>query len=447
MPDTSSRREMKIGAFLLATGHHQAGWRAKDAAANGGADIAHYIALAQACEAAKLDMVFLEDVLSVRDTDPEIVSRMARAMIFEPTTLLAALAVSTERIGLVGTASTSYHEPYNVARSFGSLDLISRGRAGWNQVTSITDLEARNFGRDQHFGHAERYVRAEEFAKIVRGLWQSWSPAALCYDKQAGRFFEPDGMRVLNHEGQFFRVRGPLNVAPSPQGHPVIVQAGSSDAGQRLAAQSAEVVFTAQTNLADAQAFYRGLKTRLAGFGRNPSQLHVLPGISAVVGQTREEARQKFEALQELVDFRVALRIVAEKLDIDDLASYPLDGPVPPLPDTQRAIGRQNLLRDLAEREGLTIRELCMRVAGARGHLQLVGSVTEIADVMEEWFLAKGCDGFNIMPAVLPTGLTDFLTLVIPELQRRGLFRTEYRGTTLRAHLELDIPLHEKPAA
>lgn len=439
---TASGSQMHLGAFLLATGHHQAGWRDPGAAADAGANLAHYVQLARLCEEARLDMVFLEDVLSVRDADPTIVSRMARATIFEPLTLLSALAMATSRIGLVGTASTSYHHPFHVARLFASLDLISGGRAAWNQVTSITDLEARNFDRDKHLAHADRYDRAREFAHVVRGLWNSWEPDSFTRDKESGWFIDAEKMHVLDHKGAHFQVRGPLNVVPSPQGHPVLVQAGSSDAGRELAAESAEVVFTAQTTLADAQEFYGDLKDRMAKYGRPRDALKILPGLSPVVAATRQEAQDKFDRLQNLVIPEVGLRILAEKLDIDDLADYPLDGPIPELSQTERAIGRQNLLRDLARRENLTIRQLYLRIAGARGHLQLVGTAQDIADVMEEWFSKGGSDGFNIMPPVLPTSLEDFVSLVVPELQRRGLFRTEYSGTTLRDHLALAKPTH-----
>ncbi|WP_104655763.1 LLM class flavin-dependent oxidoreductase [Ralstonia insidiosa] len=435
--------QLRLGAFLYPSGHHIAAWRHPDTQANAGIDFQHYVALARAAEAAKFDLIFLADGVGTRGDDVAFLSRTAHSYQaqFEPITLLSALAAVTERIGLVGTASTSFNEPYHVARKFASLDHISGGRAGWNLVTSSSEYEALNFNRDHHFAHAERYQRAEEFADVVTGLWDSWDDDAFLYDKVGGQFYDPSRRHVLGHKGTHFSVRGPLNVARAPQGHPVVVQAGSSEPGKELAARSGEVVFTAQQTLADAVAFYADLKGRLARYGRAPDDLKIMPGVFPVVGRSESEAREKFEALQSLIDPVVGLALVSGLTGVN-LSGYPLDGPIPQLQTTNGSKSRQALMLDLARREQLTIRQLYQRVAGARGHWQVIGTPEQIADALEERFLAHGADGYNVMAPILPGGLTDFIELVLPELRRRNLFRSEYAGTTLREHLGLRRPEH-----
>ena len=398
--------------------------------------------LAQAAEAAKFDLVFLADGSGTRGDNVDFLSRTAHSYVaqFEPLTLLSALAAVTERIGLVGTASTTFNEPYHIARKFASLDHISGGRAGWNLVTSSSEHEAKNFNFDEHLAHARRYERAVEFADVVSGLWDSWDEDAFLRDKDAGRFFDPAKRHVLNHRGEFFKVRGPLNVARAPQGHPGVVQAGSSEAGKALAARTAEVIFTAQQTTADAVAFYADVKGRLAQFGREPDDLKIMPGVMPIVGRTESEARDKFAELQALIDPAVGLAMVSTLTGGFDLSGYPLDGPIPELPETNASKSRQALTLDLARRENLTIRELYLRVAGARGHWQVVGTPQQIADALEERFVNYGADGYNVMPALLPDSLNDFIELVLPELRRRGLFRSEYEGGTLRANLGLKRP-------
>ncbi|BDB26759.1 LLM class flavin-dependent oxidoreductase [Cupriavidus sp. P-10] len=436
--------QIRLGAFLYPSGHHIAAWRHPDARADAGIDFRHYVELAQAADAAKFDLVFLADGVGTRGDDVEFLSRTAHSYQaqFEPITLLSALAAVTSRIGLVGTASTSFNEPYHIARKFASLDHISGGRAGWNLVTSSSAHEARNFNRDDHFDHADRYGRAEEFVDVVTGLWDSWEDDAFVRDKAAGRFYDPARRHVLGHKGAHFSVQGPLNVARAPQGHPVVVQAGSSEAGKELAARSGEAVFTAQQTLDDAIAFYADLKGRLPRYGRSADDLKILPGVFPVVGHSESEAREKFEQLQSLIDPVVGLALVAGLSGGFDLSGYPLDGPIPELPPTNASKSRQRLVIDLARREQLTIRQLYQRVAGARGHWQLVGTPAQIADELEARFLGYGADGYNIMSPLLPGGLTDFIALVLPELRRRGLFREEYTGTTLREHLGLARPQH-----
>ena len=435
--------QLRLGAFLYPGGHHIAAWRHPDTQANAGIDFRHYVTLARAAEAAKFDLIFLADGVGTRGDDVAFLSRTAHSYQaqFEPITLLSALAAVTERIGLVGTASTSFNEPYHVARKFASLDHISGGRAGWNLVTSSSEYEALNFNRDHHFAHAERYQRAEEFADVVTGLWDSWDDDAFLYDKAGGQFYDPSRRHVLGHKGTHFSVRGPLNVARTPQGHPVVVQAGSSEPGKELAARSGEVVFTAQQTLADAVAFYADLKGRLARYGRAPDDLKIMPGVFPVVGRSESEAREKFEALQSLIDPVVGLALVSGLTGVN-LSGYPLDGPIPELQATNGSKSRQALMLDLARREQLTIRQLYQRVAGARGHWQVIGTPEQIADALEERFLAHGADGYNVMAPILPGGLTDFIELVLPELRRRNLFRSEYAGTTLREHLGLRRPEH-----
>jgi len=435
-------RQLKLGAFLMATGHHVAAWRHPDVPANAGLDFKHYKHLAQVAERARFDTLFVAD--SVAAATGDIASRMARSDHFEPLTLLSALSAVTEHIGLISTVTTSYNEPYHVARKFASLDHLSGGRAGWNLVTSDAAAEAQNFGRDEHIGHAERYSRAREFHRVVTGLWDSWADDAFTRDKASGQYYDPAKLHVLNHSGEHFKVKGPLNVARSPQGRPVIVQAGSSETGRELAAQTAEVVFTAQTSLANAQAFYSDLKGRLAKFGRTPDSLKIMPGVFVVVGETEALAREKFEAFQALVEPEVGVALLGRMLGNFDLSGYPLDGPLPELPLTDSGQqSRQKLLTELAGRENLSLAELGRKIAGGRGHYSLIGTPVQIADQLQEWFEQGAADGFNVLVPHLPGGLEDFADHVVPELQRRGLFRTEYEGTTLRENLGLEKPANQ----
>ncbi|WP_416421518.1 LLM class flavin-dependent oxidoreductase [Pseudomonas sp. App30] len=435
-------RQLKLGAFLMATGHHVAAWRHPEVPANAGLDFKHYKHLAQVAERARFDTLFVAD--SVAAATGDIASRMARSDHFEPLTLLSALSAVTEHIGLISTVTTSYNEPYHVARKFASLDHLSGGRAGWNLVTSDAAAEALNFGRDEHIGHAERYSRAREFYQVVTGLWDSWGDDAFRRDKASGQYYDPAKLHVLNHSGEHFKVKGPLNVARSPQGRPVIVQAGSSETGRELAAQTAEVVFTAQTSLANAQAFYADLKGRLAKFGRSADSLKIMPGVFVVVGETEALAQEKFEAFQALVEPEVGVALLGRMLGNFDLSGYPLDGPLPELPLTDSGQqSRQKLLTELAGREQLSLAELGRKIAGGRGHYSLIGTPVQIADQLQAWFEQGAADGFNVLVPHLPGGLEDFADHVVPELQRRGLFRTEYEGTTLRENLGLERPANQ----
>jgi FMN-dependent oxidoreductase (nitrilotriacetate monooxygenase family) len=428
---------MKLGVFFYPTGHHIAGWRHPDVPAAAAVDFAHRVRFVQKAERAKFDLFFLGDKLGITEWSPDLLSRLDEWSVrFEPITLLSALATVTERIGLVSTASTTYNEPYHVARKFASLDHLSGGRAGWNLVTSSTDGEAHNFSRDIHVAHAERYERAEEFADVVFGLWDSWDDEALLRDKESGVYFDVEALRILNHKGKHFSVRGPLNVPRTPQGRPVVVQAGSSEPGKELAARTADVIFTAQHTLAESQAFYADVKGRLAGYGRSPDDLKVMPGVSPVVGRSDAEARERLEQLDSSIHPRVGVALLQVSLGGADLSGFPLDGPLPDLPVTNASRSRRQLLIDLARRDNLSIRQLYQRVAGAIGHWQIVGTPERIVDELEHRFVNEGADGFNIMPPAS----TCFVDLVVPELQRRGLFRLDYEGRTLRENLGLRLP-------
>lgn len=410
-------RQMKLGAFLWATGHHIAAWRHPKAHVTAGIDIDHYIQLARTAEAAKFDMIFCEDAAGLREANVGIASQTSRSIGFEPISLLSALAVQTSRIGLVSTASTSYNEPYGLARTFLSLDHLSGGRAGWNLVTSASPIEAANFGATGLKPHADRYERAREFAEVVRGLWQGGS--------------------FQGHDGQSFSVRDPLDLPRSPQGAPVMVQAGASDVGRDLAARTADVVFTAAQTLEEAKAFYDDLKGRMAAYGREPNDIKIMPGVSPVVAETEAEAREKHEELQALIPDDVGVALLSSYLSISDLHRYPIDGPMPELQETEGMKSRQALVVEQSRRDGLSIRQLARHFAGARGHWRIFGTPAQIADELQARFEGGGADGFNVMPSYFPGELDAFATLVVPELQRRGLFRREYEGSTLREHLGL----------
>lgn len=423
-------RQLKLGAFLLHNGHHVAAWRHPQA--DSGRDpFALYKKLVQTAERACFDTVFFADSVALTSGVGGL----------EPLTLLSALAAVTEHIGLIGTATTTYNEPYHVARKFASLDRISGGRAGWNLVTSDNASEAANFGRSDHVAHGERYARAREFHQVVQGLWNSWEDDAILNDKENGIQFDADKLHALNHKGDHFSVAGPLNVSRSPQGQPVVVQAGGSEAGKNLAAETADVVFTAHPNLASAQAFYRDLKSRVVHAGRSADSLKIMPGLFPVVGRTQEEAQEKFQLLQDLVVPKDGLALLGRMIGNFDLSAYPLDEPLPELPLTDNGQqSRQKLLTQLAQGENLSIRELYLRIAGGRGHFTLIGTPELIADQIQLWFENEAADGFNVMPPYLPGGLEDFAELVVPELQKRGLFRRSYEGRTLRDNLGLAFP-------
>jgi alkanesulfonate monooxygenase len=437
-----TKRQMKLGISMIGLGYHVAAWRHPDVPARGTIDLRHCVEVAQTAERGKLDMLFLADAVGIREYDepPGALCRFSNSVRFEPLTLLAALAMVTKRIGLVATASTTYNEPFTVARKFASLDHISGGRAGWNLVTSVTAMEAQNFNYDTAPDYDKRYDRAAEFLKVVTGLWDSFEDGALVADKASGIYIDQSRMHTLNHKGAYFSVRGPLNTVRTPQGRPIIVQAGASEQGLELAAQSADVVFAASASLANAQKYYAAVKGKMAKYGRPESHLAVMPGIMAVIGESEQQAQDRYAELQDLIDPKVGLAQLAASLG--DLSAYPLDGPVPE-PENSRMRSRAALLLDMARRKNLTIRQLYLAVAAGNGHNVVVGTPKQVADEMEKWFTSQAADGFNYVPAALPRGIHDFVDLVVPELQRRGLFRKEYEGETLRANLGMPMPANQ----
>lgn len=437
-------RELKLGAFFHPTGNHVASWLHPDAQIDAGTNFDHYVEIAQTAERAKFDLIFIADAAATRDGSLEALSRWPQYMAyFDPAMLLAGIAARTSRIGLVATATTSYNEPYNIARRFASLDHISHGRAGWNVVTSSNLSESWNFGREEHYGHEERYERAREFVEIVKGLWDSYEDDAFVRDRASSRYFLPDKLHYLHHRGKHFTVRGPLNAARPPQGYPVFAQAGASETGKEFAAEVAEIVFAPLHTIEAGQAFYRDIKDRMRRYNRPPSALKIMPGLNAIVGQTDEEAKAKLDLLNSWIHPDVGRELLMTELGGFDLTPYSDDEELPyDLIPRDTNAGRSTLDRvvEMARKDKMTIRQLYIKYAGARGQRTLVGSPKTIVDEMEAWFRAEAVDGFLVQPSVLPIGLNDFVRLVIPELQRRGLFRREYAGTTLREHLELERP-------
>lgn len=434
--------KMHVGVFFNHTGHHIASWRHPRAQADAAISIEHYVQITQTAERAGLDFIFFADSAAVREAREASLSRSAQyTAYFEPTTLLSALAMVTKHIGLVATATTSYNEPYNIARRYASLDWISKGRAGWNVVTSGNAAEAWNFGRDEHFEHAERYRRAHEFIDVVKGLWDSWDDDAFIRDKESGRFFDYAKLHRLDHKGAFFNVRGPLNVPRPPQGHPVIFQAGTSEDGRELAAATAEGVFTSELTVKGQKEHYDDVKRRMARYGRRPEELLILPGLTAIVGRTEAEAREKHAYLQSLIDPIVGRDFLGMLMGDFDLSGYDIDGPLPDAAmDKATSKGTAANIFRAAREDGLTIRQLWEKLAGSRGKLTLVGSTMQVADTMQEWFEAWACDGFILQPSYLPGELDEFAELLIPELQNRGLIRVGYEGSTLRENMGLARP-------
>ncbi|WP_156467964.1 LLM class flavin-dependent oxidoreductase [Rhizobium sp. Leaf371] len=432
-------KQMHLGAFMRPVSLHTGAWRYPGAAPDANFSFPHLKRFAQTLEAAKFDAFFMADHLAVLNMPVEALKRSHTVTSFEPFTLLSALAAVTERIGLVATASTTFDAPYHIARRFASLDHISEGRAGWNIVTTSNPDAALNFGLDEHVEHGERYRRAREFFDVVTGLWDSFADDAFLRDQQSGLFFDPERMHVLDHQGPSLTVRGPLNIARPPQGWPVIVQAGQSEPGRQLAAETAEVIFAAPRDLAGGQELYADIKGRLGALGRSRDHLKILPAAFIVIGDTIEEAREKRALLDSLVHFESGIASLSIALGLD-ASHFPLDAPLPrDLADTNASkTGRQQVLR-LAETEKLTVRQLAQRYGGYSG-LAFVGTPESVADEMETWIDSEGSDGFNVVFPYLPQGLDDVAQRLVPALQRRGRFRREYEGTTLRDHLGLPRP-------
>ena len=437
-----NHKQMVLGLNLVGPGGHPGGWRMPGAAADAAMDIRRWKQMARDAEAARFHFMFWADGIAVRSNarNADQLSYESRVDVFEPLTLLAALSAVTERIGFVFIYYTSYNESYTLARMFASLDHVPAGRVGWNVVTSWSEQEALNFGRERHMEHGARYRRAEEYVDVVFGLWDSWEDDAFVRDKESGRYFDPARLHVLHHRGEHLTVRGPLNTARPVQGYPVIAQAGSSGPGQDLAARTAEIVYTMQKTLPEAQAFYAGVKGRLAGWNRAPDEVLVMPGLMPVLGRTEAEAQDLFGAMQDLIHPEVGLAGLAGTFG--DLHGHDVDGSLPPMLADSNALKSSHtaIARLLGDRP-LTIRQLYQHRA-ASGHCLMVGTPVSVADQMEDWFTRAACDGFNLMPPFYPGPLDDMLHALLPELQRRGLFQTEYRGRTLRDNLGLKRPAH-----
>lgn len=443
------KRQLHLNLFIHGRGHHEAAWRHPLSSPLPLTDVRYYTDLAQRAEAALFDSIFLADQLALGDD----VAQAPRTWL-EPVTVLAAMAVTTKRIGLIATCSTTYTEPFNLARQFGTIDHMSNGRAGWNIVTSWLATAANNYGSAGQVSHADRYARGEEFMTVVKALWDSWAEDAVMDDRASGRYAKGDRIRAIKHKGEHYQVAGPLNLPRPPQGRPVLVQAGSSDTGRKFAARHAEAVFTAHMEKATAQAFYADLKSLVKEEGRNPDQVLILPGVSPMIGSTEAEAQRLAREVNELSDVEVGRKRLSGRFGGHDFSHLPLDRPLtpedfPPPSTVEAARSRTEVILSLVRREKPTLRQLLASLAGARGHLTVAGTPEQVADLIEDWFKDGAADGFNIMPPILPAMLDVFAAEVIPLLQRRGLFRTAYEGTTLREHYGLDWPasvFDKKPA-
>jgi len=434
--------KLKLGTFTYTFGFHPAAWLHPEADVNGANDLSHLAKVARISEDAKLDFMFFADSPAAAVGHPDALARNPTKMNrFEPITAITALSMLTERLGFVATASTSYYEPYNIARLFASADHISKGRVAWNVVTSDHDETGYNYNRKGLDPHEERYARGEEFLDVVFGLWDSWEEDALLLDRESGLYHDKDKLHQLDHEGAHFQVRGPLNIARTPQGRPVIAQAGGSERGMELAARTAEMVFSLASNIDKNAAFYRDVKGRMAKYGRNPDDLKILPGIVINVGETREEAEARADQMVRLMHPDVGLLMLQEFLETD-LHGVALDAPFPMERMPEKAKGSKALFEELKEfvTQGQSMRALIEHYARRHTGNGLTGTPAEIADFMQEWFEARAADGFILMCPTLPSSLGDFTRLVVPELRRRGLFREEYEAATLRGNLGLSTP-------
>jgi FMN-dependent oxidoreductase (nitrilotriacetate monooxygenase family) len=436
-----TRKQLHLNAFLMEAGHHEASWRLPDTDPGAALDVQHYVRLAQIAEAAKFDSIFLADGSVAMGTGEFRASGQ-----LEPLIILTAVAAATRRIGLIATASTTYNEPYALARRLATVDHVSKGRAGWNIVTSATQEEAANFSLAERPLQATRYERADEFLEVATKLWDSWGEGHFMGDKKRGRWGDPAQLRAIDHVGTHFQVAGPLNVPRPVQGYPLLVQAGASEQGKAFAAKHAEAIFVAHQTLEQAQAFYADIKARVAAQGRNPDLVLVLPGLVPIIGATEAEATATARELDDVRIPEYGLRQLAMFLDIDE-ATIDLDAPLPREVVEQEVRegfdSRARLVIDLAQREGLTVRQLLGRLGGGRGHNVVIGTPEQIADQMEAWFTQGAADGFNVMGASLPSGLETFVETVVPILRERGLFRREYTGATLREHYGLPRPVNQ----
>jgi FMN-dependent oxidoreductase (nitrilotriacetate monooxygenase family) len=435
---SASKRQMHLGVFVLGTGNHSAGWR-YEGAATSNCSLPVLESIARIAERGKFDLFFVSDGLAMDTGDhPSFMNR------FEPTTLISALSMVTRHVGLGATVSTSFGEPFHVARAFASIDHLSGGRAAWNVVTSANERSALNFGKE-HVEHDLRYEIATEFVDVVRGLWDCWEDGTVVADKTTGTFLDAGKIEPLNHKGRFYAVRGPLNIERSPQGHPIIIQAGGSPAGQELSARSADLVFSVVNgDPTSAKTAYDSLKQRVVKHGRAPEHVPILPGVMPIIGESDQQAKEQLDRLQSWLTPTNAITLVSQRVGFD-ISGYPLDGPIPDFPQhTERGQAFSKALLEMARREKMTLRDLYNVTAAARGHWVIYGTPKRIADVFEEWFASERADGFIVMPAYFPGAFDDFVNLVVPELQRRGLFRRDYSGATLRDHLGLARPTNRR---
>lgn len=433
---------MKLGAFMRPISIHTAAWRYPGAYSDANFNYHHYQTFVQTLERGRFDAFFMADHLAVMDMPMDALKRSATVTSFDPMTLLPALAATTKHLGLIATASTTYNDPFHVARKFASLDHISGGRAGWNIVTSANEMEAKNFGLESHMAHDERYQRAREFYDVVTGLWDSWADDAFIRDVDEGVYFDPEKLHVLEHVGKYLSVRGPLNIGRPIQGWPVIVQAGASEAGRQFASETAELIFSGANKLSDAISYANDVKGRAETAGKDREHVKVLPGAFVVVGDSHDEAVEKKAVLDGLVHPDSGIANLSVLLGAD-VSEFDLDKPLPELPESNSSQSSREKLIAMAARDSMTVGQLAQYAGRSFSSLEIVGTPNAVVDQMEQWFVEGGCDGFNIMFPFLPEGLNDFVDKVVPELQRRGLFRTEYEGTTLRENLGLPRPANQ----
>jgi FMN-dependent oxidoreductase (nitrilotriacetate monooxygenase family) len=435
---------MNLMTGLLGLGGHLGGWRHKDSWSDMVMNLDHAIEIAQTAERGKIDLLFMADGNAVRQMDKPALfaanSPSDRPAVFEPLTLMSAVAMHTKRIGFLSTATTTYEEPYLLARKFASLDHISKGRACWNIVTTSYPGDSLNFGKAEHLAHELRYDRAREFVEICKGLWDSWAEDAFPQNKETGQFLDPTRVRELKHVGKHFSIKGPLNVARSPQGYPVLFMAGQSEPGREFAASTADCVFAVTDTKEGAQKFYADVKGRLGKYGRRPEDMRIIPGVGVYVGRTAEEADEFYDELQSLISPTLGVPYLSKLCEMD-LSRFPLDGPMPTqVVETTAIKSFRDSIMEMAKRDSLTVRQTYQRVLPSMGHVVFKGNPSQVADQMEDWYKSKACDGFNIMTPVLPRSLNEFVDLVIPQLQRRGIFRKEYTGKTLRENMGLPMP-------
>jgi FMN-dependent oxidoreductase (nitrilotriacetate monooxygenase family) len=434
----TAKRRLHLGAFMRPVSIHTAWWRYPGGAPDANFNLEHIVSFAKTLERGRFDAFFMADHLAVLNMPIEALKRSATVTSFDPLTLLPALSMVTKHLGLIATASTTFETPYLIARRFASLDHISRGRAGWNLVTTSNPDAALNFGMTNQMEHGERYRRAREFFDVVTGLWDSWADDAFIRDADSGDYFDPAKLHTLNHKGEFFDVRGPLNIARPVQGWPLIVQAGASDAGRQLAAETAEMVFTSTGTIEDAQSIYADIKGRMSKLGRDPNSMKIMPAALVVVADSVEEAQERRAHLDSLVNSDSAIAALSIALG-HDASKFDPDAPLPDVPESNQSKSGRERAVNLGRRENLTVRQLAQRLGGYAGHA-IMGTAQTIADEMEAWLEGEACDGFTVMFPYLPMGLEDFVNKVVPELQRRGILRREYEGKTLRENLGLARP-------